>query len=146
MAPPRSRLYHRYRMSRLGRHRRVIPGLLSLCFLLAGCEIVVTTGPVGLYATYDTFTVDRYGTASVTLFGLTTDQNIGPFSIDASCTDGAYPGATTYLSGSTEPYAGEVRHVTLWYVWGDPYFDFEPVWCSFYGETTSGREVIIRRY
>ncbi len=136
-------------MRRLARHRRLALGLVTVSALLAGCEIVVTTAPVEpveLHARYDFFTVNSYGMASVTLFGLTTSQDLGWFTIDAFCMEEGYPGATTYLSGSTTLYAGEIRSVTLWYESGDPYFGYDTVWCSFDGETAGGREVIVSPY
>ncbi|MEJ2291198.1 MAG: hypothetical protein P8Y05_05710 [Deinococcales bacterium] len=113
---------------------------------MAGCEVIITTAPEELHAHYDYFTVVRYDVASVDLYGLTTGQDLGTLIIDASCAEDDFPWSMTHLTGSTVLYAGDVRHVTLWYAAGDLYFGYAPVWCSFYGETTSGREVIIRPY
>ena len=129
-----------------GRQRWFVLGVAALSMLLGGCEIVVTTGPVELYARYDFFTVDRYVPVSVTLYGLTTSTDLGLFTLHASCVEEGYPGVATQLSGTTELYAGEVRTVTLWYDAGDPYLGYDTVWCSFDGETSSGREVIVGTY
>lgn len=98
-----------------------------------------------LHATFSSFNVTRYETAVGWVYGLTTNQDIGSFTLKLRCVEDGYPNLTTYLRGGVSLAAGETKTVVVQYSSGFSYFTSNTVRCSFSGETSGGREVHVSR-
>lgn len=97
-----------------------------------------------LHATFDYFTVTRYETARIDMYGLTSEQNVGNTTIHARCIEDGYPNLETDFEGWQVIVPTEQRRATLHLAGGFPYFTSNTVRCSFWGKA-SGRDVIIDR-
>lgn len=98
-----------------------------------------------LRATYSSFELRRYETAIGWVYGVTSSQDIGSFTLTLSCVEDGYPNLTTYLRGGASLAAGEMKNLVMQYSSGFPYFTSNTIRCSFSGETSGGREVHFSR-
>lgn len=98
-----------------------------------------------LRATFSTFSVTRYQTATITMSGLTVSNYTGTVTVRASCVEDGYPNLTTGLKGQVTVSAGVPASAYLQHSSGFPYFTNNTVRCGLYVQAPGRDEVSIER-
>ncbi len=98
-----------------------------------------------LRATFSTFSVSRYETATITMSGLTVSNYSGTVTVRASCVEDGYPNLTTGLKGQVSVVTGIPTTAYLRHTSGFPYFTNNTVRCGLYVQAPGRDEVRIER-